>query len=73
MLNLSEFIYKDGDQFYFDLECYSDGTHLTIDKSLQFENGDTIKWNWEGNKMFGTLKKFSQNEELFLITNVSSV
>ena len=73
MINLSNFIYKDGDQFYFDLECYNEGDHLSIDRSLRFQSGDNIKFFWEGKKMFGTLRHFGQNEELFIIVNVSCI
>ena len=72
MINLSDFIYKDGNQFYLDLEKYDGEDCMYLDRSLRFEHGDNIKWVWEGNKMFGVLKELGQNGELFIIDNVSS-
>ena len=72
MINLTNFIYKEGNQFYLDLEKYDEGGSIYLDKSLRIEHGDSIKWLWEGKKMFGILKELVQNGELFIIDNVSS-
>ena len=72
MINLTDFIYEDGNRFYLDLEKYDEGGSIYLDKSLRFGHGDSIKWLWEGKKMFGTLKELGQNGELFIIDNVSS-
>ena len=67
MTNLTDYVYKDGDKFYFDSENYNeDGALLMID----FEDGDMIKWVWEGVKLIGTLREEGYNLGLFSIENV---
>jgi hypothetical protein len=66
MSNLTAYVYKDGDKFYFDSENYSDsGPSLSID----YEDGDMIKWTWEGKKMTGILREEGRNLGLFTIEN----
>ena len=66
MSNLTAYVYKDGDKFYFDSENYNDnGPSLSID----YEDGDMIKWTWEGKKMTGILREEGRNLGLFTIEN----
>lgn len=45
MTDISAFVYKDGDKFYFDPENYSGDTNKSL--SIDYEDGDMIKWFWE--------------------------
>lgn len=71
MINLAKFIFNDNGKFYFDPENYSaekeDELHLT------FEDGDMIKWTWEGKNMYGTLRTENRNLNLFLIEKVGTL
>jgi hypothetical protein len=67
MSDLTEFVYKVEDKFYFDSENYSEnGTPLT----LKYEDGDMIKWIWENKKMMGTIRQQGYDLGLFYIENV---
>ena len=68
MTNVSAFVYKDGDKFYFDPENYSGDINKNL--SIPFEDGDMIKWDWEGTKMSGVLREESYNIKLFIIDKV---
>ena len=68
MTNLTNYVYQDGDKFYFDSENYNDSDLL----SLEFEDGDMIKWVWEGRQMIGTLREEGYNLGLFSIEKVSA-
>jgi hypothetical protein len=65
-MDLSKYISKDNDTFYFDPEEITEEGVKVL--PLIFENGDTIKWNWEGKKMLGKLQYISNN--LFSLNNV---
>lgn len=71
MSNLENYIYKDGDNFYFDTENYSDGGSRSL--LIQYEDGDTIKWMWENKKMSGVLRKVGFDNDLFLIKSVGLI
>jgi len=68
MSNVSQHVYKDGDKFYFDSENYNDASSLLL---IQYEDGDMIKWVWEGQKMTGVLREKGLNLGLFQIENVT--
>jgi hypothetical protein len=69
MINLTNYVYQDGDnKFYFDSENYANEESIL---SIGFEDGDMIKWIWEGKKMFGTLREEGRNLGLFSIENVT--
>ena len=68
MINLSKFVFKDNGKFYFDPENYSNEQEDEL--HLSFEDGDMIKWNWEGQKMYGTLRSENRNLNLFLIEKI---
>ena len=71
MSNLENYIYKDGDNFYFDTENYSDSGSRSL--LIQYEDGDTIKWMWENKKMSGVLRKVGFDNDLFLIKSVGLI
>jgi hypothetical protein len=70
MSNLSSYVYQDGDKFYFDSENYG-GTEAQL--SIKYEDGDMIKWSWEGKKMTGVLREEGYNLGLFRIEDVRSI
>lgn len=64
MSDLTEFVYKIEDTFYFDSENYAEnGSQL----SIQYEDGDMIKWTWENQKMIGTIRQEGFDLGLFSI------
>lgn len=67
MTNLAPYIYKDGDKFFFDSENYTD--NISFNLSLDYEDGDMVKWIWEDKKMTGTLREAGLNLGLFSIEN----
>lgn len=69
MTNISAYVYKDGDKFYFDSENYTDNVNANL--SIKYEDGDLVKWTWEDQKMFGTLREEGKNLGLFAIEDVS--
>lgn len=69
MGNLSSHVYTENGKFYFDTEVYSeDGPQ----KALDYEDGDMIKWFWEGKKMSGILRQSNADLGLFSIENIST-
>ena len=68
MIGLASFIYKDGEDFYFDTENYNQNSLKSL--SIQFEDGDIIKWVWDDKRMNGVLRKVGMSEDLFIIKNV---
>lgn len=64
MVDISKHIYTERDQFFFDSDVYTDdGTHTRLD----YEDGDMIKWVWEGKKMTGVLRQENQELGLFYV------
>jgi hypothetical protein len=60
-------VYKDGDKFYFDSENYNDSQSLL---SIDYEDGDMIKWTLEGKRMTGVLREEGKNLGLYRIVDV---
>ena len=71
MTNISEYVYKDGDSFYFDSENYTDNISKSL--SIDYEDGDMVKWVWENKKLMGTLREEGMNLGLFQIQNISEI
>lgn len=70
MVSLDTFITQDGDTFYFDTETYEESqTKLSID----YRDGDIIKWNWEGKRMIGTLRAVGYEGGLFALVKVKTL
>jgi hypothetical protein len=65
-MDLSKYISKDNDKFYFDPEENTEEGVKAL--PLVFESGDVIKWNWEDKKMIGKLQCIANN--LFSLNNV---
>lgn len=70
MTNISAYVYKDGDKFYFDPENYTGDINKNL--SISYEDGDMVKWDWEGTRMSGVLREESRNLKLFLINKVQT-
>lgn len=68
MTDLSAYIYKDGDKFFFDPENYSGDATKSL--SITYEDGDMIKWVWEEVRMSGVIREENRNLNLFVIENV---
>jgi|688.fasta_scaffold658562_1 hypothetical protein len=71
MTNISAYVYKDGDSFYFDSENYTDNIASSL--SIDYEDGDMVKWVWEDKKMTGVLREEGRNLGLFKIQNASLI
>lgn len=67
MIDISAYIYKDGDRFYFDSENYGE---TTTRLSLEYEDGDMIKWRWNNKRMTGILREEGHNLGLFIINEI---
>ena len=68
MSDATAHIYMEGNKFYFDSEIYTeDGPKKTLD----YEDGDMIKWVWEGKKMTGILRGNNTDLGLFSIENIA--
>lgn len=66
---MTRHVYTENGKFFFDSEVYAeDGPQ----KMLDYEDGDMIKWIWEGKKMSGTLREENIDLGLFSIEGVSS-
>jgi hypothetical protein len=70
MSDLSYYVYLDGDHFYFDSENYNEGE---VQLTIKYEDGDMIKWSWEGKKMTGVIREEGYNLGLFKIENVKTI
>ncbi len=69
MYDATAHIYIEGSKFFFDSEVYTqDGPTKTLD----YEDGDMIKWTWEGKTMTGTLREENVNLGLFAVEKVST-
>lgn len=68
MTDLTAYVYKDGDKFYFDPENYSGDVSKNL--SISYEDGDMIKWTWENVKRSGIIREENRGLGLFLIENV---
>jgi len=71
MSSQSNNVYKDGNKFYFDPEIYTE--NALRDSSMEYEDGDMIKWVHEGAKMTGILRQVSHNSDLFEIQDVAII
>ena len=71
MTDISHHVYKDGDKFYFDPENYSDNVADKL--SIDYEDGDMIRWIWEKQRLIGTLRQVGHDVGLFHIQNVTIV
>lgn len=65
-MDLSKYISKDNDKFYFDPEEVTEEGVKTA--PLVFEDGDIIKWTWEDKKLIGKLRNLTNN--LFFLSNI---
>lgn len=69
MTDISAYVYKDGNKFYFDPENYTGDINKNL--SIDYEDGDMVKWVWEDKKMSGILREEGHNIKLFFIEKVT--
>jgi len=69
MSDATAHIYVEEDKFFFDSEIYTEDGPLSM---LDYEDGDMIKWVWNGKKMTGTLRGENTDLGLFSVENVAS-
>jgi hypothetical protein len=69
MNDLSAHIYTEQNNFFFDSEVYIEDAP---NKILDYEDGDMVKWTWEGKKMTGILRHKNIDLGLFSIENVTA-
>ena len=69
MSNQTNNVYKDGDKFYFDPEIYTE--NALRDSSMEYEDGDMIKWKYDDKRMTGTLRQVGYRLDLFVIEDVA--
>ena len=70
-MNLADYIYKDGDRYFFDTENYTDETSIKL--SLDYEDGDRIIWKVDGKRYSGILREVGANNTLFTLEKVSPI
>lgn len=68
-MNLADYIYKDGDQYFFDTENYTDNNSIKL--SLEYENGDRIIWKWDNKRHSGILRGVGASGTLFKLDKVT--
>ncbi len=68
MNDLSLYVYKENETFYFDTENYTEDVSQTM--NILYEDGDMICWIWEGKKMCGIIRKQGYSSSLFTIQKI---
>jgi hypothetical protein len=68
MKDLSTHIFEENGVFYFDVENYNID-EAQSNNTIDYEDGDCIKWNWEGKRMMGTLRETPGNLGIFILEN----
>lgn len=68
MTDITTYIYKDGSKFFFDPENYTGDSSKNL--SIEYEDGDMIKWTWEGQTLTGVLRDNGTSTKLFVVEKV---
>jgi len=68
-MNLADYIYKDGEEFFFDTENYSEQNVLGL--SLDYEHGDRIIWKWDNKRYSGVLRSLGTSNSLFQLEKIT--
>ena len=63
MISIDEFLIKENGEFLVDLEEWKNG-------DVSFEDGDMVRFKYEGKKYIGTLSKVGKEENLFKLVKV---
>lgn len=71
MKDLSKQVFEENGVFYFDTEVYN--VDEVNNNTIDFEDGDCIKWHWEGKKMMGTLRETPGSVGIFKLENVKVI
>lgn len=64
MLNPESYIAKDGNVFYFELEEYNSKTDIPL------EDGDTIKFTYDGTRYLGKVSTIGSNKNTSYILEI---
>lgn len=70
-MNLADYIYKEGDFFFFDTENYTDESSIKL--SIDYEDGDRIIWKWDNVRHSGILRSFGANNTLFKLEKITAL
>ena len=70
MKDLSKQVFEENGVFYFDAENYN---VEEVNSAIDYEDGDCIKWLWEGKKMMGTLRGTPGSVDIFVLENVKVI
>ena len=71
MKDLSKQVFEENGVFYFDTEVYN--VDEVNNNTIDFEDGDCIKWYWEGKKMMGTLRETPGSVGIFKLENTKVI
>lgn len=67
MISIDEFLVKENGKFIVDLEEWENGD------GISFEDGDSVRFNYEGKKYIGTLHKLGKDENIFEMVKVKEL
>jgi hypothetical protein len=67
MVKIDDFIVKENEKFFVDFEEWKNGN------GISYEDGDRIRFTFEGIKYIGNLVKIGRDENLFEINNVKEI
>jgi len=70
-MDISDCVFKEGNQYFFDTEVYTDGNSLKL--PIDYEDGDVIIWKHDNKRFKGTLRESGFDSSLFKIINVLSI
>jgi hypothetical protein len=71
--DITKYVYKENENnsiFFVDTEDYTEnGQHLQ-----GYEDGDVVKWTWESNRYYGTLRNYgNSNNGIFIISDAKKI
>jgi hypothetical protein len=67
MLKIDKYIFKEGSRFFVDIAEWKNGLEVGI------EEGDIIKYNFEGKRYTAKVVNFSKETDIFELINVKEV
>lgn len=67
MIKIDDFIVKENGKFFVDFEEWKNGN------GISYEDGDRIRFAFEGKKYIGNLVKIGRDENLFEIKDVKEI
>jgi hypothetical protein len=67
MINIDKFLVKEGETFFVNLEEWKP------EDGMSLEDGDTIKFNYDGKRYIGTLFDIKKGKDFFEFVNVKEL